>query len=335
MRRILLAILLSFCLLSPAMYAQQDAQYTMHFFNRQVLNPAYAGAMDGINLTLLGRSQWLGFPGQPQTMTASASAPLNVLHGGIGGYVIADQVGPWQTMGARLAYAFRLDMGSVKLRLGVDGGIYQKTVNADWIYNDDAGVDPTLGIASGDNWRATQIVPDMGAGLYLHMPFSDPTGTYPHDKFYIGAQVSHLLEPKMNDLLFDPSLGDVNLNRSVTASAGYTFELPNNQNIKIQPNVYGLYNFSSLQAAGNVNVYISPMVFGLSYRGLGNTSAASGLVGFNATKNLFIAYSYDYILSDIGGFSTGSHELVISYTIITSGKLKPWDTGTKWDQSWR
>jgi hypothetical protein len=77
------------------------------------------------------------------------------------------------------------------------------------------------------------------------------------------------------------------------------------------------------------------MVFGLSYRGIGNTSAASALVGFNATKNLFIAYSYDYIISDIGGFSTGSHELVISYTIITSAKLKPWDTGTKWDQSWR
>lgn len=335
MRRILLAILLSFCLLTPALNAQQDAQYTMHFFNRQVLNPAYAGAMNGINLTLLGRTQWVGFPGQPQTMTASASAPIKALHGGLGGYVIADQLGPWGTAGARLAYAFHLNAGNVKINLGVDGGFYQKSINAEWIYNDDVAPDPTLGIPSGGTYSANTIVPDMGAGLYIHMPFDDPTGTYPHDKFYVSANVSHLLEPSMDGLLPNGVNATLDLNRSITGSAGYTFEFPNNRNIKIQPNVYALYNFASLQLAGNANLYISPMVFGLSYRGFGNTSAASALVGFNATKNLFIAYSYDYILSELGGFTTGSHELVISYTIITSGKLKPWETGTKWDQNWR
>lgn len=332
MRRILLTIL-TFCLLTPVLYAQQEPQFTMHMFNRQVVNPAYAGAIDGIHLTLLGRTQWVGFPGQPRTMTASVSAPVNFLHGGLGGYIVGDQLGPWGTMGARLAYAFRLDMGPVQLRLGVDGGIYQKSINAEWVYNDDVAIDPVLGIASGSSYQQNTIVPDLGAGFYLHQPYTSPTGTYPHDKFYIGASVSHILEPSMDGLLPSGVNASLDLTRTISGSAGYSFDV--SPNFKIQPNVYALYNFSSLQLSGNANFYVSPMVFGVSYRGFGNTSAASGLVGFNATKSLFIAYSYDYILSSIGGFSTGSHELIISYTIFTSGKLRPWDTGTKWEQDWR
>ena len=40
--------------------AQQQPQYTQHMYNTTALNPAYAGTNEGLEATLLHRSQWVG-----------------------------------------------------------------------------------------------------------------------------------------------------------------------------------------------------------------------------------------------------------------------------------
>jgi len=97
-----------------------------------------------------------------------------------------------------------------------------------------------------------------------------------------------------------------------------TFKLA--QNIFLEPNVNYRMAGSNMQFDINANLYISPMVFGISRRW--NDSFA-GIVGFNASPYLFMGYSYDYTTSGLGSFTTGSHELIVSYTFPSKYKNMP------------
>jgi type IX secretion system PorP/SprF family membrane protein len=321
MRRLLLSIL-TIILLSSAVSAQQDPQYSMYMFNRYVVNPAYAGSLEATNVTLLGRSQWVGIKGAPKTTTASINAKIDALHGGVGAYIIGDQVGPISTFGLKGAYSFHLDMGSAKLNIGVGGGLYQKSLDNTWIYPQDNGPDPVLQ-ASG---KTQDLSGDIDAGIYFHIPLkSVKTSAYPQDKFYLGLSASHLLEPKINDLL-QSTVDNSVLSRNLVATAGYT--IPLSSTVYLQPSanfrMVGKDNpLTDMQLDLNANLYISPMVFGISHRGMitgGNNDSWAGIIGFNASSYLFMGYSYDYTTSQLSGFTTGSHELVLSYTFPSKVK---------------
>jgi hypothetical protein len=73
------------------------------------------------------------------------------------------------------------------------------------------------------------------------------------------------------------------------------------------------------------------MVFGISHRGFigTNNDSFSGIVGFNASTYLFVGYSYDYTTSGLGAFTTGSHEVIISYTFPSKYRIQPPRTGVR------
>ncbi len=331
MRSLLLGFLLVI-VLSPAAFSQQDPQYTMFMFNRFVQNPAYAGSLKATNITGLGRAQWVGINQAPQTTTASINGYSKALHGGLGAYMIGDRLGPLSTVGAKAAYSFHMsfgqrDDGSDKavLNIGVGGGIYQKILNGDWIYNQSAGQDPVL-----PTGKQTLILPDVDAGLFFHVPLKNAASSaLPQDKFYIGASMTHLLEPSMEKLMAVPNAVKTVLPRGIQGSAGYVFEL--GPGTFLEPNVNFRMAGPTNQFDLNLNLYVSPMVFGISHRGLiGNTADSfSGIIGFNASTYLFIAYSYDYTTSGLSQFTTGSHEVCVSYTFPSKHKNQPPRRGTR------
>ena len=57
-------------------YSQQDPQYSMYMFNPLSSNPAYAGSRDALSVTLLGRKQWVGIDGAPETGSLTLHSPL-------------------------------------------------------------------------------------------------------------------------------------------------------------------------------------------------------------------------------------------------------------------
>ncbi len=303
---------------------QQDPQFTMYMFNSAVVNPAYVGAMEATNLTLLGRAQWVGIPGGPQTSTASLNGFLRNLNSGLGVNIVAEELGPLRTMGLNVAYSYHISLNSsqtTKLNIGVNGGLFQKGLfvpEDGWLYNTDFGKDPL--VFDGD---ATAFVPDLGSGVFLHVKMPNKTTTaFPLDRFYIGAHVAHILEPSMENIIPQGGRGigiDTKLHRGITATAGYTLDF--GPNIFLQPSALLMTDLASSQLSLTANLFISPMVFGLNYRGglglLANTDSFDGIVGFNANTNLFIGYAYDYTLSQLNQFTSGSHELIISYTFPT------------------
>ena len=323
MRNLLLIILCLPMVINA--YGQQDPQYTMYMFNRQALNPAYAGALEATNITLLGRAQWVGIPGGPMTSTVSANGYIGAIRSGIGGVVIGERLGSLQTFGATLNYAFHVSFSDrTKLNIGVQGGMYQKILAAKWLYNDELGQDPLIG-APNQEYRQGAFVGDLGAGLYFHVKRKNLASTaYPQDMIYVGLSAGHLLEPKLEKLLNQQGIGqDSRLRRSFNFTVGGT--IPLSQNIYLAPSAFFRTDMSSWQLDLTANLYVSPMVFGVNYRSnlYRNHDSVSGILGFNATTNLFIAYSYDYTVSALSRFTSGSHELIISYTFPTLTKLLP------------
>ena len=78
---LILVLSFAFTFLSKA---QQDPQYNLYQFNQMVINPAYAGARDGISIVANVRNQWVGFDGAPKTSVISGHAPILNKNVGIG-----------------------------------------------------------------------------------------------------------------------------------------------------------------------------------------------------------------------------------------------------------
>jgi len=332
-------IILTVWIMAGLVQAQQDPQLSMFMFNKQYLNPAHSGSLRTTNFTLAGRMQWVGIEGAPNTALFSINGRADRLGGGVGGYAMADRIGPIGTLGAGGQYAFRLvtsrknNVPTSILQLGISAGFWQKSINPDWRYNTAIGIDPTL-----LNGAQVNIVPDLGSGAYFYIPMLKDQGRH---KFYAGASIAHLLEPRLSNFT---TTGEVVLNRQFTLTSGYNFRLSQNAPVYLEPSVFIKTDWRSFQYDFNANVHLSPLVFGLSYRGrivpsnsesastdktgIRNRDAFVGIVGFHTNSRLFIAYSYDYTLSELSAFTSGTHEVIVSYTFPKPNRLPSFDMDT-------
>ncbi|MCD8406310.1 type IX secretion system membrane protein PorP/SprF, partial [Tenacibaculum dicentrarchi] len=87
------SILLILCIIS-GINAQQDPQYTQYMYNTMTVNPAYAGSNGHSIINLLGRTQWVGVDGAPDSQTLSYDTPLGYSGVGLGINLTNDRIGP-------------------------------------------------------------------------------------------------------------------------------------------------------------------------------------------------------------------------------------------------
>ena len=80
--------------LSTVVYSQQDPQYTQYMYNTMSVNPAYVGSRGHTTITALGRTQWVGLDGAPDTQTLSYDTPLGYSGVGLGINLTNDRIGP-------------------------------------------------------------------------------------------------------------------------------------------------------------------------------------------------------------------------------------------------
>lgn len=294
--------------------AQVFVQNTMYNYNRFVYNPASAGLgqlgmEDGMNLTLLGRAQWLGVEGAPNMSTVAFHSPLADFSSGVGAYIIADQIGPLTTTGVNAAYAFHLDLGTSgnSLSFGVNGGFLQKSLSANWRYFGDE--DPL--VPRGD-FQSGTIVPSLGAGIQFNGELRRGK-----DHYFVGLSGQDLLEPSLEELV-QVAVGDeFNVPRSFYLTAGYSYMI--NAQSSLEPQIF-VRTDGSLPPQVDASLYwrYKPIVFGGSYRFFSDSFSA--ILGVNVLDRTFIAYSYDYTLNSLNTLrDISSHELIISFTFPTQG----------------
>ena len=108
-----------------------------------------------------------------------------------------------------------------------------------------------------------------------------------------------------------------NLSQHMYATLGYTFKL--SKKISLQPSTLFKFNKPTpIQPEFSMRmIYKNIFWIGGSYR---NNESASALFGVTIKDKLTIGYSYDMILSKIKSYTTGSHEIMLSYQFIKPKK---------------
>jgi type IX secretion system PorP/SprF family membrane protein len=280
-------------LISSSLWAQQDVQFTQYYHNRLGFNPGVAGSGEGICVNMGQRLQWVGFEGAPNTLNVNASIPLEVLHGGLMVNVVNDRIGFFEDVSAALGYAYQMDLGAGRLGLGLAVDFKNKNVrNAQWIYPDNPS-DPAV-VGTG----ATSFTPELNFGAY-----------YTTDTWFAGLSTSRMLQ---SDAPFSGSSARYKSTLHYFLTGGYSFDLPTSTPIRLTPSVLIKSDLNSnLSIDLNANAVIMDKLYaGLGYR---NQDAMSIMLGYQIMPSLRAAYSYDLTTSSLSAYSSGSHELFLTY----------------------
>lgn len=303
LRNISLSILI---MMGGYSYSQQDAMYTHYAYNTLTINPAYAGSRDAVTITALHRSQWVGFDGAPQTHTLTLHSPLfnKQLGGGIS--VVNDQIGPTRTTSVYGDLAYIIDLGkNSNLSFGIKGGINQFNARLSGLKITDQS-DITF---QGQVQNLT--LPNCGFGVYYYSP-----------KWYAGISVPKILE---NDVLRESNNG-----HAYVGSEKRHFYFIGGNITKFKGASWLQLKTSSLvKLTGGAPIEVdltssiiihNKLETGVMYR----TNDAFGvLLGYNASKQLYLGYSFDYSFGNkTFKFNSGSHELILRYDLFVSKQRK-------------
>ena len=300
MKKIILLISFLFYITSAS--AQQDPEYTHYMYNMSVVNPAYAtGTSAMINLGGLYRTQWVGAVGAPKTFTFFGHTALSEKIE-VGASLISDDIGD----GAKkennfyvdFAYVLQLE-GKNRLSLGVKAGFTSLQTN----FNGFRFTDPATDLAFAENINVTK--PNIGAGAY-----------YFTDKYYVGLSVPNLLSSKhIEEKSGINAYGSENIHAFLTA--GYVFQI--NDQFKLKPAFKSKFVPGApvtVDLTANV-LYNNKFELGAAYR---INDAVSALMNINITQSLRIGYAYDYTVSNLGQFNSGTHEIMLLFDLDLLGK---------------
>jgi type IX secretion system PorP/SprF family membrane protein len=285
-------------------YAQQDPQYSQYMFNQVIINPAYIGSKDAINVTGLFRKQWVNVNGSPQTTNLSVSGALKEKKIGLGTHLVQENIGPKQWTSAYIDYCYRLRLGKGKLSFGLSTGIINYNFNTSKLVLLDQ-YEPNLNSSSIMNAKKF----DLSAGLY-----------YYSRTFFVGLSATHLTNPNLYNVTSQQgeTTKFYNLNQHLFFTIGKAFEI--NNSLVFSPSiVVKALNVKNVTADINTNFLIKEKIWlGVSYRTSGSVVALTQLL---ITDKLKIGYSYDYGFKGISNASLGSHEIMMSYD-FGKGKSK-------------
>jgi type IX secretion system PorP/SprF family membrane protein len=274
--------------------------YTQYMFNTQTINPAYAGTWESLSFMVLGRQQWAGLKGAPETYTFSMQAPLKNERVALGLNLISDKVGLEKRFYMFGDYSYLLPINEgMKLRMGLKGGFTNYTNNLTEYETNAPGsgiVDPAF---QGEIDR--KFVPNFGVGGFLY-----------GKKYYVGFSIpkilNHDFENNYNNLSVSSEL------RHYFLMAGLVFDL--GESVKFKPTMLTKATFTSETGAPveldlTANFLIKEKFWlGAMYR----TGDSYGFIAqWIIDKKLRIGYSYDITTTNLQNFHNGSHEIMISY----------------------
>lgn len=292
----LIYILLVFCFSATAMKGQQDPMFTQYMFNMLTVNPAYAGSADLMTANAIYRNQWVNFEGAPVTQTLSIHSPLKIESLSVGGSIINDKHGPVKQTAIYGDVSYRIFMANSKLAFGLKGGVNLYSADLLSLSPNELN-DPTF-----QSNISNMVNPNFGFGLLWYSK-----------KHYIGLSAPKLI----SNPLIDGSLPSADKNgesQHFYFIAGYVFQL--NNYVKFKPTLLTkVVNGAppSVDLTANFLLYEKLWLGGM-YRW---QDAVGVLLQYNVNYRFRIGYSFDYTLSNISKYSSGTHEIMIGFDLGT------------------
>ena len=291
-------LLLIVILFSMKSSAQQDPMFTHYMYNMSVINPAYAtDNADVLNIGGLYRSQWVGVKGAPTSATFFAHKPISK-RVELGISVVNDQIGDVvNENNVYIDFAYVLPLSDeMRLSFGAKAGATFFDTN----FNGFVYSDPMPDLAFQNN--ISKVFPNIGAGMYLF-----------GKDYYVGLSVPNLLMTKHLERTDGITTTGVEA-MHYFLTGGYVFTFNGNENFKLKPAFMARAVSGaplSLDVTANM-LFNNKFEFGLGYR---NGDSVSGLTSFYVTPSLRIGYSYDYTLTNLRNFNSGSHEVFLLFDL--------------------
>lgn len=297
MKNIVKVVLLS--LLSVPAFAQQMPFTSQYMFNDYILNPAVGGSLDYMPISTSIRSQWSGLDGAPKTQTLSAHTKLGNRIG-VGGFLFNDVTGPVSEKGVQLSYSYHLPMpNETKLSFGLGAMLFLHSLDVNKLKFEEGSDQATLNIE--DN----TFSPDANFGVLLY-----------NEKYKIGISIPQLFQNKVYENDQQENLN--NLVRHYFLHGEYIFNI--NDNFDLIPSSLIKY-VTGAPVQFDINtraLYKKKYWLGFSYRDRESIVALIGL-----EYNVFrLGYSYDFTLTDISKYSSGTHEIYLAYIFGKKEKVE-------------
>lgn len=290
-------IIITALLLTGSSIAQQRGIVSNFLMSDYYYNPAIVGSR-GISMANIAyRNQWVGFSGAPSLVLGNFNGSVKGLgKHGYGITFMSERTGITQSTAAYVNYAYHIKLGEkTKLGLGVQPGFLQYRVR---LY-DAQLADENDEVLTGTVYSANAF--DFSTGFNLY-----------HEKFFLMGSLHHLLGDEIRFTSYN-----TNLEYHLSGIAGYNFKLK--KGTTIQPSVLVKYarpvpvQYTAMLKAEFKNKFW----VGLLYR---SDDAVGINLGLNFKERFSLMYAYDYTVSSLANYQTGSHEIALSIKIT---KEKP------------
>lgn len=304
-------ILLVFAMLTVfGMDGQTDGHLTQYYEVPTYFNPAAVGRTDFIRLRGAGRLQWVGIDNAPQTFIFTGDMPFKLLNKRFGTGLVLQQesIGLYKSLNISAQLGYKLKKWGGEFTAAFQVGMYDQRFKGSEVFipdGDDFHESADEGIPTTD-LHGTAL--DMAVGLW-----------YEHKRWWAGVSMTHVTSPTItmggenggtgesaNELVYE-----FNAPHTLYFTAGCNIAIKNTL-FELLPSVLVKSDFTfttgEVTARARYNKFLS---FGVGYRW-----DDAVLVTIAAEiKNFYIGYSYDYATSAIHSASSGSHEVVVGYSL--------------------
>lgn len=273
--------------------------------NPFVLSPTYAGIGDHVKIRLNGLAQWVGIKDAPRTQSLAADMRLGE-KSGIGLFLYNDSNGYTKQQGARISFAHHLTLNRYEdefLSFGISYNFNQFRLDVEEFI--DAGFDPGV----TDDRSTSNHNFDIGL-------------LYRKNSFYFSVNASNVINKDV--YIFDP-IYEPNKLRNFYAYTGYRYKKSRSSNMEIEPSLLYKIFESDGRSEADLNLKFRWYDFedyyyaGVTYRFLndqiGRPLYIAPLAGLKKS-NFYFGYSYQIILNEILGYSTGTHVVTIGVDLF-------------------
>jgi len=267
-------------------YAQLNPLAAQYYNNRYLINPALAGATEGLKLNAAYRKLWTNVSGSPLTQSITADYGYGKVGLGLNVYNESAGLQRQTRVTGSYAYHLQLNSGEDRLHFGISLGFMNQRLENSDIYGNPN--DPMIGQY---NNRKTYLDGDFGIA-------------YTSERLTLQASVPNMKSVLKKDVI---KLADVT---TFYGAASYKFQITEGaEGMDIEPIVAyrGVKGFDNIIDAGAQLEIANKQVFlmGLYHS---SKSATFGL-GMDFRKKYMISGNYTTQTSALSSYTNGSFEI--------------------------
>ncbi len=292
MKRIVIFILcITAVVFGDRLPAQSDLLFSNSMRTAAIYNPALIENNGFINLQLLSRQQWIGFPDAPSAYQLSGDYFFGSHNMGLKANIISQTTGKEVTRRFVIDYIYRVYFtDDIFINFGLGAGIYQRNIlYSKLVYYE--GNEPLI------RPDESYIRPDFEFGLQLTAGIFD-----------IGYAVNHL-----GEINRDPSISRTPLHHHVYGTYLLTLQDEYKLRAGMSYHQQGKVNYLQLDA----QAFLGVLQAGIGWRHL---DAFIIKAGIQATPQLEVHYSYDIGINKMANFNSGTHEVLLVLRLQKGGR---------------